>query len=419
MSGQIRYNAGPERALAEELLSAAAVRERAREMLEAGLADGLSHFRVDLTQLPAAASFVAGVIREAYPDLNVPLHARWRHFVFGGRDLWAEIDAVKAWPGAEARARAAFDLAIVSVLLDAGAGPDWRYRDAALGLTIGRSEGLALATLRMFEAGLFSSDRGDPLRADALRLASLTGGELAEGFQASDANPLPGLEARAGLIARLGRTALGNGEAFTSRDSARPGGLFDHLAGLATHGTVAADAILRAVLTHLGPVWPGRMMLGGVPLGDTWRHSAIKRRDATAGLVPLHKLSQWLSYSLIEPLHGAGIRVSGIDGLTGLAEYRNGGLFVDLGVISLRDPAQALHPQPAGSELIVEWRALTVALLDLLAPLVREELGLSAGDFPLACVLEGGSWAAGRKIAKQKRADGGPPITVISDGTVF
>ena len=65
------------------------------------------------------------------------------------------------------------------------------------------------------------------------------------------------------------------------------------------------------------------------------------------------------------------------------------------------------------------WRSLTVALLDRLAPMVRERLGVSAKDFPLACVLEGGTWAAGRRIAREKRADGGPPIAVISDGTVF
>ncbi len=82
-----------------------------------------------------------------------------------------------------------------------------------------------------------------------------------------------------------------------------------------------------------------------MPLGDCWRHPAIRRDDATNGLVPLHKLSQWLAYSLIEPLQAAGIAVTDIDGLTGLAEYRNGGLFVDSGVLRLRDPEAAIQPQ--------------------------------------------------------------------------
>jgi hypothetical protein len=388
-------------------------------MLDIGLAGDLPNFRVDLTQLPPTAAFVADVIRANYPDLKVPLHARWRHFVFGGRDLWAEIAQQVAWPDAQCRARAEFDIAIVSVLLDAGAGADWRYCDAASGLTIGRSEGLALASLRMFEAGLFSADKHDPLRADAARLASLTPADLAKGFQATLENPLAGLDGRATLLARLGRAMAANQKAFAKHDAARAGGLFDRMTDAAGKSTLPAPAILGILLTELAPIWPDRLTLGGVSLGDTWRHRAITRGDATSGLMPLHKLSQWLTYSLIEPVRRAGITVTYIDGLTGLAEYRNGGLFVDAGVIALRDPTMAQHPNPVGSEMVVEWRALTVALLDRIAPLVRDLLGVLAQDFPLGALLEGGTWSAGRKIALQKRADGAPPFNVVSDGTVF
>ena len=105
--------------------------------------------------------------------------------------------------------------------------------------------------------------------------------------------------------------------------------------------------ILSELLTHLGPIWPSRLTLGGVALGDCWKHSSIKTDDETNGLVPLHKLSQWLAYSLIEPLQWAGIEVTDIDGLTGLAEYRNGGLFIDTGVLSLRDPARRRASTPS------------------------------------------------------------------------
>ena len=100
--------------------------------------------------------------------------------------------------------------------------------------------------------------------------------------------------------------------------------------------------------------------------------------DATSHLMPLHKLSQWLSYSLIEPLQRAGIDVTDIDGLTGLAEYRNGGLFVDGGVLTFRDEADASREHDVASPLVVEWRALTVALLDRVADGVRHRLGLDA-----------------------------------------
>jgi hypothetical protein len=70
-------------------------------------------------------------------------------------------------------------------------------------------------------------------------------------------------------------------------------------------------------------------------------------------------------------------------------------------------------------EAVVEWRALTVALLDRLAEKVRQALGKTAAEFPLACMLEGGSWAAGREIALSLRPDGRPPLSVASDGTLF
>ncbi|MBX6742947.1 MAG: DUF1688 family protein, partial [Acetobacteraceae bacterium] len=226
---------------------------------------------------------------------------------------------------------------------------------------------------------------------------------------------------RAALLRRLGETVAAAPRIFARRDGPRPGGLFDLLAeeAAAAGGVLPARSILVALLRHLGPIWPGRESLAGVNLGDCWRHPGIRRADATAGLIPFHKLSQWLAYSLIEPLKEAGIRVEGVDALTGLPEYRNGGLFMDMDVIRLKDPAAAAQPHEVGSRLVVEWRALTVALLDRITPLVRERLGLSAEAMPLAKVLEGGTWAAGRRLARERRADGGPPLHVVSDGTVF
>ena len=409
----------PETAAAFSLLSAQAVRERAHRLLAIGLQDQLAHFRVDLDRLDLAADLVAATTRKAYPTLEVPFHARWRHFVVRGRDRWAEIDKAAPWRDAAERARAAFDLAIVSVLLDAGAGPSWSYHDRDTGARIGRSEGLALASLAMFAAGGFSARPGSPLRADAAALEALDAGVLGRHLQASDANLLAGLEGRAGLLRRLGAAVAARPDIFARADTARAGGLFDHLAALADGRSIAAPTILKELLRHLGTIWPSRLELGGVPLGDCWRHPALGASDATGGLVPLHKLSQWLAYSLIEPLQAAGIWVTDLDGLTGLAEYRNGGLFIDSGVLQLREEAQAAAAHEVGSTLIVEWRALTVALIDRLADLVRGRLGRDAASFPLAKVLQGGSWAAGRELARRRRSDGAPPIKVANDGTVF
>ncbi len=103
------------------LLNAAAVRERAHEMLDLALQGEVEGWTVDPARLEEAAERTAAVTRQAYPDLDIPFHARWRHFLAGTPDFPSGGD-----PAALARAR--FDLVILSVLLDAGAGPGWRYR---------------------------------------------------------------------------------------------------------------------------------------------------------------------------------------------------------------------------------------------------------------------------------------------------
>jgi hypothetical protein len=191
------------------------------------------------------------------------------------------------------------------------------------------------------------------------------------------------------------------------------------LAARAEGGRLPAPEILALLLEALGPIWADRLVIDGVALGDCWRHPALTTADATSGLVPLHKLSQWLAYSLIEPLQTSGISVTDIDGLTGLAEYRNGGLFVDTGVLTFRHAEAAQQEHEVASQLVVEWRALTVALLDRVADGLRHRLGRDATSMPLAKILEGGTWAAGRRLARERRADASPPVKVVSDGTVF
>jgi len=404
---------------ARALLSAAAIRERAGRLLGAALADDLPDWRLELGRLAATADFVTEVVRDRYPGLDVPVHARWRHFVFDGRDLWQELVARTTWTDQRAAARAAFDLAITSVLLDAGAGAGWRFRDPATGAMAARSEGLALASLRWFENGGLSDRSGDPNRVDAGALARIDAATIAGAFQVDAGNPLVGLEGRAALLNRLGARLRARPDLFASADTPRPGGLFDALSARAPAGRLPAAIILETLLEALGPIWEGRPTQDGVPLGDCWPYPYLAGASPHAAFVPLHKLSQWLSYSLIEPLERAGICVTQVDALTGLAEYRNGGLFVDMGVLRPRDPTALARTHGVADPFVVGWRGLTVALLDRLAPLVRARLGLTAEAFPLARVLEGGTWMAGRLVARRLRADGGPPLLISSDGTVF
>src|SRR3954468_21518259 len=162
------------------LRSPLAIRARCEAIFEAGLAGSLHHFAIDLGALPAVVDKVIDVTCAAYPDLQIPVHGRINHFRAGAIDRVAELEArLSGDPSGggagdrDARARAWIDLIVVSVLLDAGAGVAWRYVEPGTGCALARSEGLAVASLRAFEAGAFSSDPARPLCADAAGLAAL------------------------------------------------------------------------------------------------------------------------------------------------------------------------------------------------------------------------------------------------------
>jgi len=393
----------------EYLQTTGAIRDRASDVLGAARRGELLNFKLNEARLPELAQRVLAVTREIYPDpRQIPYHGRYRHFDVGGVPRLERFLATLSGATVDDRLRACAELTITSVLLDAGAGASWRYTEADGGRYM-RSEGLAVASYHLFLSGALGSD-GSPC-ADAVGLSRYSAADLERAFQVTDDNPLTGAAGRAGLLRELGRVVAATPKYF---DPSRPrlGDLAVFLKRGADRGRIQARHVLEAVLEAFGPIWPGRERLAGKPLGDVWRHSRF-------GLVPFHKLSQWLTYSLLEPLEAAGLRIDGVDMLTGLPEYRNGGLFLDGAALELVDPRAAEREHAVGSDLVIEWRALTVALLDQLAALVRAELGLSAEQLPLARVLEGGSWRAGRVLAREARSSGEPPLRIVSDGTVF
>lgn len=400
--------AARERDEAAYLKTPRAVRERCEILYAHALAGALRHWSVDEARLDDIARRVVQTTRAQYPDVRaVPGHSRWRHFVAGGVDRVRALDALLAPASEDERLAARFELVITSVLLDAGAGDRWRYRDAA-GAIYARSEGIAVASYDLFVAGAFS-DRGAswPLRADAAGLERTTASSLARSLQVTGDNPMVGLEGRAALMQRLGAVVR-----ETPRWGGRLGGFGLDLRHAAERNELGASRVLGGVLDAFGSIWPGRETCAGQNLGDVWTHSLV-------GRVPFHKLSQWLTYSLLEPLEWAGLSIAAPGELTGLAEYRNGGLFVDGGALVPRHPGVLAEEHDVASDVVIEWRALTLALLERTADRVRTLLGLSADELPLAKVLEGGTWRAGRELAAAKRPGGGPPLRVRSDGTVF
>lgn len=400
------------------LRSPVAIRERCGQLFALASEDKLRYFRVDLAQLVPVADYVIQVMQAQYPDGQVPFHSRWRHFEVGGRSRLPMLDQSLSGLTAVEIAQSKFDLAITSVLLDAGAGADWHYSEPETGEVFRRSEGLAVASFDAFCQGIFSSDAQFAYQADAAGLQNLTETALSKSFQVNAANPLVGMPGRLGLLQKLGHVLERHPRLFGS-EQPRPGKLVNFLLSQAEDGQLSATLVLDAVLAGLSEIWPGRLAIAQVNLGDVWSHPALPPDHPTAQWVPFHKLSQWLTYSLLEPLQALGLEITELDKLTGLAEYRNGGLCVDLGLLVVKDESVLRSPQLPGSEAIVEWRALTLVLLDQIAATIRQRLGLSVEQLPLVKVLQGGTWTAGRKIATELRPTGVPPISLESDGTVF
>ena len=406
---------------ASDLRTTPAIRERAKQLLSRARHGESPWFVVDEAFMETAANEVVAAIRKRYPKLHIPVHSRWRHFEAGGVNRKAELDRLLEGLPLILRGHAMIDLTVVSVLLDAGAGPDWKYVEPATGQTFTRSEGLAVASFHAFTAGLFSSDRNKPCQADSAGLRGLVTDHLASAFQVGEHNPLVGIEERAVLLRRLGEVMSEQPEVFG--EDGRPGGLLDMIISplgpdVPHTADVTAHDILSQLLISLSDIWPATNRIATVALGDCWRHSAVRGEGLTDGWMPFHKLSQWMTYSLLEPFEWSGVQVRGLEALTGLPEYRNGGLLIDSGLLVLRDESAAREIWQPGDEIIVEWRAMTVALLDEVAHAVRQQLRLSESQLPLACVLEGGTWAAGRELAQRLRG-GLPPLKVASDGTVF
>lgn len=401
------------------ILSPHGIRQRAQQIYQLAL-DGKTHFEIHEHKLTGVSDFVLQVIAENYPDKNVPYHSRWRHYEVGNQSQLNQLRALEQPLTPIERAKLELDLILPSVLVDAGAGPDWKY-SSSNSVAVGRSEGLGLASLDMFLAGGFSHRKNVETTAAGLTAVSVE--SFSEHFNVSNNNPLLGVEGRVQLLRSLGEAILEQSTIFPNQ---RPGDLVDYVLTHYQH-TPTAGQILTMVITFLGDIWPGRLMLDGINLGDTWAYSPLGKGPLGNGgqindpdsYVPFHKLSQWISYSIIETLANNGFTVTGVEALTGLAEYRNGGLMLDSGLISLRNPANADKLWAPGSDIIIEWRALTICLLDKIGEQIVQSLNTTAAQFPLAKVLEGGTWSAGRKLAMQRRNNLNPPLNIQSDATVF
>ncbi|KAH8102282.1 DUF1688-domain-containing protein [Cristinia sonorae] len=416
-----------------------AIRERCGKVHDLAKQGKLEYFEYHPEREAEVAAFCLDIIKRDFESdfASIPPHGRWRHLDAGRSRVEPLIATWKTSPNppdAKETCKRLIDLFLVSVLLDAGAGNTWSYTEAESGQTFTRSEGLGVASINMFEQGFFSSNTTKPHQVDAHGLLAVTSERTSKAMQVSSENPMVGLEGRTSLLSSLGQALLANPTFFGS--SARPGNLLDFLESESISSgpsvKIHISSLWSALIEGLSPIWPDRLSLGGVSLGDVWPCNVLKATAVNEGdeLVPFHKLTGWITYSLIEPIQKIlKWEIDGVEDMTGLPEYRNGGLLLDYGVLTIKpgsipasyypNPDSGIPRLPPSHPAIVEWRAMTVIELDRIADLIRSKLGLSRDQLTLAQVLESATWKGGREIAKFKRVSGGPPIDIESDGTVF
>ncbi|KAF9072611.1 hypothetical protein BDP27DRAFT_1417957 [Rhodocollybia butyracea] len=403
------------------------IRERCGRVFELAKGGKLEYFDYHADKEEDVTEFCLNIIlRDFGTDYSkIPPHGRWRHFDLGR----SRVEPLLAkWDGSKEASKRLIDLFVVSVLLDAGAGKDWAYHEKSSGEKYSRSEGLAICSLHMFDEGLFSSQSDQPHRVDAAGLSKITVEAVAQHMQVSSLNPLVGLEGRTSLLRNLSNALSTDSELFGS--DGRPGNMLDFLERESkmegSTRLVPLAALWHVLINGLNPIWPAsRTKLAGVSLGDVWPCGALNDSSTTEGddLVPFHKLTQWMTYSLVEAItHTMKWKFVGMEDMTGLPEYRNGGLLLDLGVLTLKpdvlpiDETSGLPKASSSDPAIVEWRALTRSHRGR-HPF---ETGINPDQLNLAQVLESATWKGGREIAKQKRpTSGGPPLELESDGTVF
>ena len=328
-----------------------AIREQSLRLFDASM-NGRGEFVINLNRIPWLTDFVVSIILSKYPNQDIPFHSRWRHFQCPGIDGIRRIHSALSGKTKFERLIAKLDLAIISVLLDAGAGSKWKYCDSKTGITVKASEGLAIASCQLFLEGFFSQNSRVPLKVNSERLQAITEEDLAIGFQVNDQNPMVGLSGRTKIINELGARVAAI-EDF--KNSLSPAGL---IIGelLDFNRPIEAAEILKIILRAFGPVWPEGRVLNGVHIGDSWRHHLLADKGVKS-IIPFHKLSQWMTYSLIEPLEEYGVKVCNAGSLTGLAEYRNGGLFIDSGILELKNPSLRHKSHRLADPIVVEWES--------------------------------------------------------------
>ncbi len=398
--------------LFDELFSVHSIRIKCHQIFDLTL-ENKTNFKLNLHKLDDVAQLVCQVILKHYPQLNIPFHSLWSHFYSNKSNKMQEFSEKTENYSHKEIIKAKLTLIIMNALLEGPSGIRWRYKIDKKEYT--RAEGQSMACFRMFMDGFFSNHVNKPLRVDGQKLKNITLDNLQKEFQSGENNLLIGMEERLKTLHNLGNLLENNHEYF-GNNQGHLGNLLDYILEISScyNNTLSCANIFKIMHGAFGSLLYNYATYEGMNLGDVWHYQPFGNN--LSAFIPFHKRLQWITYSILEPLTEQGLSISKISELTGLAEYRNGGLMLDSGLLELKDHQLADLTHTLDSEVIIEWRALTIILLDKLAKIVAQKLGKTMVEFPLARVLEGGTWLAGRELAQKLREDASAPLKVQNFG---
>ncbi|ORX52807.1 DUF1688-domain-containing protein [Hesseltinella vesiculosa] len=404
------------------------LREQCLKIQQLANKNQLRHFDVDSTKFQDMVDLRD---YQGMPD-QMPMYGQWYRFGCHGQIK----TLLQSWQGVSplAQTQRLVDLFVVASALDVESVSrqrSWHYKDPKTSRAIGGSQGIAMATLDLFKAGAFSCDPQDPFRVDGEKLK--TPGQPTHfrvSLQPKSASHLPGLEDRLSLLQHIGHV-LQSQPCFRGDQgtSFRPGHFIDYL--LDHHATIHTK---KGPLIPLETLWPGAMQLGELwarPEGDIQDCPSLLLDSATSmeAKIPFHKYTQWLIYSISEPMEKLlGATIEGKDLLTPVPDHWQGGLLLDTGFLTLKpeETKRGLDQFSKNAKrlgqvqmevapmfekddpVVIEWRALTVAYMDIIADQVRQALRQTRTSLPLSKFMEAGSYSVGKDLAEISR-----PLTQV------
>lgn len=404
-----------------EYLSPIFTRVRSKELTQLVLKNQSKFFTLDSSKKEEALEFLEKVILSRFQKDKIAKHGRRQHLSSKNRNYFEKVENICQKAGCTFAVENKLELLLLSCFLDAGAGQNWKYNDSYFNCQLVGSEALAAAStdlyLKLISDNLISK-KNISLTSDALK--NMKFDEFSKSFQHDESNnALLGAKGRYDSLTQLGSCLELHPSIFVTSHKPELKNIYHFFQSIVEHKSLNLEEVFKTIVFIFHDFFTSDTKINEINLCDSRIHSNLISLPLVGKKIPFFKLIQWMVYSIDDFFNSQGIPTINEEFLSGLAEYRNGGFFMDTNIINLKSKNLSHQSYSIDSELVTEWRALTITLLDEFL----EELKIKRGynHLNMSKLLEGGTWIAGRKLARENRPDSpySPPIKIITDGKFF